>query len=139
VKVLAPAVATKWQPIASIDTSTLEAIALGSGGHDGYRDLLVATDRDELWHYEWQGSYYDRTYVEVRGVRVEFAESVHGLREVETNAALLATPDANAVIVAQVAQGAEVAIIGTAGRGYFYVSPCNACESGFLHEARLKP
>ncbi|AMN45705.1 hypothetical protein ACG33_00995 [Steroidobacter denitrificans] len=30
----------------------------------------------------------------------------------------------------------EVAIVGTAARGdYYYVSPCNACERGFVHKS----
>jgi hypothetical protein len=129
----------KWRPIAWIYAVAPESIQLGPESRAGYRDLLVADGAAERWHYEWQGDSYDRTHLEVRGVRVEFAGSVHGLREVRMNTDLLAAPERTAQVLSRVDKGTEVAIVGTAERGFFYVSPCNACESGFLHASELQP
>ena len=51
---------------------------------------------------------------------------------------VLAAPSAGARDVGQYDAGIEVAIIGTAERAdYYYVSPCNACESGFVPKSAV--
>jgi hypothetical protein len=49
-----------------------------------------------------------------------------------------AAPEAGALEVGRYDAGTELAIIGTLeGGDYYYVSPCNACESGFVPKAAV--
>lgn len=130
-----------WQFIGSVSASSREAIAVSDTvREDGYRDLVVGCGAGEecaaLWRYEWRNGSYEPMSAEVRGHRVEFAESVHGLFALAADATLLATPAADGEPLDRYAAGTEVAIIGTAGE-YYYVSPCNACESGFVAAALI--
>lgn len=69
----------------------------------------------------------------VRGFRVDLTDSVHGLHVLADETALLATPEPHGAEITRYGPGTEVAIIGTArGRDHYYVSPCNACEKGFV-------
>jgi hypothetical protein len=82
--------------------------------------------------YEWTGTAYDSTRLEVGGAGVDVAGSIHGLYPLAAATTLRALPAANAAEVGRYDAGTEVAIVGTAeGADYYYVSPCNACESGF--------
>lgn len=129
----------KWRDIGGIYVSEPETIELGPDARGGYRDLIVTNASHERWHYEWQGRAYERTFVDVRGFRVEFARSDHGLRQLNVSADLLETPESGGRVIERLEIPTEIAVIGTTEGGYFYVSPCNACESGFLREAVLDP
>jgi len=49
---------------------------------------------------------------------------------------LAAAPGAS--VINRYDAGTEVAIVGTAyGAGYYYVSPCNACESGLVPKSAV--
>jgi hypothetical protein len=50
---------------------------------------------------------------------------------------VLAEPKSGAASVGHYDAGTEVAIVGTAG-DWYYVSPCNACESGFVLKSSLR-
>ena len=51
---------------------------------------------------------------------------------------LRAEPDSAAAGVGRYEAGTLVAVIGTVeGGDYYYVSPCNACESGFAPRSAL--
>jgi hypothetical protein len=74
----------------------------------------------------------------VRGFWVDVSDVVHGLRTLAREAAVLATPVPHGEVLNRYLAGTEFAIIGRArGAPYYYVSPCNACESGFIAEAAL--
>jgi hypothetical protein len=124
-----------WTLIASLSTYMPEQVELGARAVSGYRTLTVCAGEEcaERWTYEWQGSAYDSTRLEVRGVGVDFAGSIHGLYPFVAATTVRAAPSADARDVGQYDAGIEAAIIGTAERAdYYYVSPCNACESGFV-------
>jgi hypothetical protein len=124
-----------WTLIASLSTSMPEQLELGARTASGYRTLTVCAREEcaERWTYEWQGSAYDSTRLEVRGVGVDFAGSIHGLYPFVAATTVRAAPSADARDVGQYDAGIEAAIIGTAeGADYYYVSPCNACDSGFV-------
>lgn len=108
----------------------------------GYYDLKVGClDGDpcvEYRYYQWNGQHYETTYLDVRGFEVDVAGSVHGLRGLKGETAVLATPEPGAAVLHRYGADIEVAIIGQSG-GYFYVSPCNACESGFVRKSSLRP
>jgi hypothetical protein len=124
-----------WTLIASLSTSMPEQLELGARTASGSRTLTVCAREEcaERWTYEWQGSAYDSTRLEVRGVGVDFAGSIHGLYPFVAATTVRAAPSADARDVGQYDAGIEAAIIGTAeGADYYYVSPCNACDSGFV-------
>ncbi len=51
-----------------------------------------------------------------------------------------ATPTAEGQVIGHYGPETEVAVIGTvAGADYYYVSPCNACDSGFVPRAAVRP
>jgi hypothetical protein len=134
-----------WQSIGAISASAREALELAGTKHaDGYRDLTVGCasgeDCAERWHYVWRGGYYEAASVEVRGYPVDFANSVHGLHALVADTTLLATPRADGAALERHSAGTEVDIIGTAeAADYYYVSPCNACASGFVPRTALPP
>jgi hypothetical protein len=129
-----------WRLIGSLSALSRDDIALsGSMREDGYRDLVVGcTDREDCvrWTYVWRDDSYEPESADVRGHRVEFADSVHGLFALGADTTLLATPAPDSARLDSYVAGTDVAIIGTAGE-YFYVSPCNACESGFVPAALI--
>ena len=124
-----------WVAIGGILASEPEQLMLGTiAASDGHRVLEVCAQEDcaERWIYEWLGTAYDSTRVEVRGARVDVASSIHGLYPLATQTQLRALPSEDSAEVGQYDAGTEVAIVGTAAGGaWYYVSPCNACPSGF--------
>jgi hypothetical protein len=87
----------------------------------------------ELWFFDWNGSTYERTRVAVRGFDVDLVDTINGLYPLAAAIDILATPAPGATSVGRYEAGTHVAIIGTAAtREHYYVSPCNACESGFV-------
>ena len=76
----------------------------------------------------------------MRGFRVEVADSIHGLYGLTGDIVLRATPAASGVEIGRYGSDTIVAIVGTAEDGdWYYVSPCNACESGFMARAGIRP
>ncbi len=126
-----------WRIIGGIYVEPPEVLAVLPSGvlRAGCPD---APDCAEYWFYEWMGDYYAQSYLEVRGHRVEFAESVHGLHALAAATELLAEPTPGAATVGRYDAATEVAIVGTSPDGaYYYVSPCNACESGFVRRESI--
>jgi hypothetical protein len=124
-----------WVAIGEIFASEPAQLTLGTGAaSDGHRVLEVCAQEGcaERWIHEWLDTAYDSTRVEVRGTRVDVAGSIHGLYPLAAQTPLRALPSEDSAEVGQYDAGTEVTIIGTADGGdYYYVSPCNACESGF--------
>jgi len=130
-----------WTVVGGISAGSPEQLVLGGArSADGHRALEVCSqDRcAERWTYEWQGESYEMTHADVRGVRVEIASSAHGLHPLTAETMLRATPNANGADVGHYDAGTEVAIVGTAqGDDWYYVSPCNACKSGFVPKSAV--
>ncbi len=133
----------EWREIGGLDVPTMELVSVVSpppGQYGTLRAGCSSTDCAETWYYLWNGSAYEKSYVEVRGHRVEFANSIHGLYTLVTITRLRAIPDGSADFVARYPGDTEVAIVGTSEKGdYYYVSPCNACESGFVEKSAVRP
>lgn len=130
-----------WTVVGSIAAQWPAQVTLGTArSADGHRSLEVCP-RDncpERWIYEWQNERYDTTRGEVRGTRIDIAGSVTGLHTLAAATTVRATPRANAMDVGSYDAGTDVAIIGTAeGGDWYYVSPCNACENGFVPRAAV--
>lgn len=130
-----------WRPIGAIEADAPESIALiGTARIDGYLQLRVGClgggTCTEYSFYSWVGDHYEHTHMEARGFRVDVARSLHGLYPLVSETALLAAPAADGIVIDRYHGNTEVAIIGTAARGdYYYVSPCNTCERGFVHKS----
>jgi len=132
-----------WAAIGELFAGSADSIEIAAtGAPNGNRDLRVgcgaaAQDCAVVWNYTWRDGAYQRTTIDVRGHRVDFEGSVHGLYSLVAATAVLATPAADAVVLEHYDAATEVAIVGTAANGYYYVSPCNACESGFVPTTAL--
>ena len=125
-----------WTVVGGIWADSPEQVALGTArASDGHHALEVCP-RDgcpERWTYEWQGASYDATRANVRGTHVEIASSVHGLYPLAAATIVRAAPRENGAEAGRYDAGREVAIVGTAeGGAWYYVSPCNACDNGFV-------
>jgi hypothetical protein len=128
-----------WTAVGSIAAAWPEQVTLGAArSTDGHRSLEVCVQDDcsERWIYEWQGARYDTTRGEIRGTRIEIADSITGLHTLAAATTVRAAPRATGADVGRYEAGTDVAIIGTAG-DWYYVSPCNACESGFVPRAAV--
>lgn len=130
----------EWTVIGGLSAIAPEDVTLtGNAARDGHRAIEVCRQERcrERWTYEWLGTTYDATRLEVGGARVDVASSVHGLYPLVAATTVLETPRANAPGERYDA-GIEVAIVGTTADGdYYYVSPCNACDSGFVARSAL--
>jgi hypothetical protein len=125
-----------WTVIGGLSAITPEDVTLArAAASDGHRTIEVCQQERcrERWFYEWSGTAYDSTRLEVGGARVDVAGSIHGLYPLAAATTVLPTPTANAAAGERYDAGIEVAIIGMTEDGdYYYVSPCNACDSGFV-------
>lgn len=128
--------AGQWTLIGSLSASAPDDITVATAAaSDGHRALEVCTRERcaERWTYEWSGTVYDTTRLEAGGAAVDVASSIRGLYSLAAATTVRAAPRANATDVGRYDAGTEVAIVGTAeGADYYYVSPCNACDSGFV-------
>ncbi|MEO8466854.1 MAG: hypothetical protein ABI640_16065 [Gammaproteobacteria bacterium] len=125
----------EWQPIAAIFAYGPEGVEITDQRVDGHRTLKACRAGPpcvEFWYYEWRGEAYDVTHVDVRGFTVEFADDAQGLRPLLAATDVKATPTAQAESVGHYDAGVDMAVIGKAAGGFYYVSPCNACEGGFV-------
>jgi len=144
-KILYEEHAGEWRSIGALYAPSHDAVELvGGGGAGEYRDLRVGcvaeAECTEHWNYEWKDDAYVRTTIDVRGYRVDFEDSVHGLYPLVANTALLTIPDvARADVIERYAAGWDMVVVGTAAAAdYYYVSPCNACENGFIPKSALR-
>jgi hypothetical protein len=132
-----------WRSIGVIDADAMSSIEVlagrGAGEHRGLRVGCLGDDPcREYWYYAWRGERYEPERAEVGGAEVRFASSLHGLHALVSATDLLAGPAPGAAVIARYGEGTEVAVIGSAeGGDYYYVSPCNACASGFVPRAAI--
>jgi hypothetical protein len=144
-KVMYEESADGWRAIAEVwayAPAMLEVLVADAA--QPYGDLRVgcvdAAPCDEYWYSQWRGNAYERTHLDVRGHRVEFSDSIHGLYGVVGAIDVLATPTDGAAVIGHYSADTDVEIVGTAAEGeYYYVSPCNACESGFVPKSAVHP
>jgi hypothetical protein len=131
-----------WAAIGSLgesDSIAVEVLAPEPGS--AYRTLRggCAGQRpcEELTYYQWAGGYYQETMIETRGVWVDIA--FDGLWTLVEATPVLASPSPDAEVLDHYPVGTEVVVIGDARDApYKYVSPCNACKSGFIAPAALR-
>jgi hypothetical protein len=126
----------EWTVVGSIFAESPDQVSLGTArAPDGHHALEVCPQDGcpERWISEWQGASYDVTRANVRGTRVDIAGSIDGPYPLAAATTVRATPRANGAEAGSYGAGTEVAIIGTAeGGDWYYISPCNACDDGFV-------
>lgn len=130
-----------WEPIAAIFAFGPEGIDITAarvGGHRTLRTCSAGPPCVEFVYYEWQGKQYEVTRLEVRGVKVERTSAKRTLRPLVAAADVKATPGSQSETVGHYDEGTDVVILGTSG-GFYYVSPCNACQSGFVPTSAIAP
>jgi hypothetical protein len=129
---------TGWDLIATLPEGSEESVeVLGPRPGSSYGTLRIgcagAGPCVEESYLEWTGERYEPAYLMVRGFRVVPGEAGGRLRLLVSETAILATPASGAPVLARYPAGTEVVVVGTTKDGEFlYVSPCNACESGFV-------
>ncbi|HVY65601.1 MAG TPA: hypothetical protein VHH11_12340 [Gammaproteobacteria bacterium] len=131
-----------WEAIGDLFAFGPESVDVTDQRIGGHRTLRACRDGPpcvEFWFYEWRGGQYERTRLDVRGFPVDFANTAHGLRPLLAETDLKAMPSAQAESVGRYEAGTDVAIIGTTTNGFYYVSPCNACVSGFVPTSGVRP
>jgi len=133
-----------WQAIAEIWADAPESIEVLATPASGNRDLRVGCTGtapcNEYWFYQWAGKQYERIYLEARGHRIDFDNSIHGLYGLVGETDVLAAPRAHGDAIGHYGSDTEVEIVGTAADAdYYYVSPCNACDSGFVPKSAVRP
>jgi hypothetical protein len=134
-----------WRMIAAISADSPQTLELTDvAAAHGYRDLRVGCEGDDpcpvYSYYHWDGGQYEPTHLEVRGHRVEFGNSIHGLYGLTGAIDVFTEPTKGAATAGHYAADTIVAIVGTAtGLDYYYVSPCNACDSGFIPKSSVRP
>ncbi len=132
-----------WRIIGTVGEGTPDSLEILPGeGKSGFRDFrtgcIDAGPCPEYAHYRWTGNGYEVTKLDVRGFDVDLSGPVHGLANIPAGTAVLATPQPDGEMLDRYAEGAEVVVIGQAG-DYYYVSPCNACKSGFALKSAVSP
>jgi hypothetical protein len=133
-----------WAAIGALDASADQSIVVApADGTTNHRQLRVGCPGqdpcDESIEYGWTGTGYEQLGRQVRGFWVDVVNSPHGLRELVSETPVLATPSATGKVLGRYVAGTEVAIIGKAcGAPYYYVSPCNACENGFVEKSAVR-
>lgn len=93
---------------------------------------------EESARYRWNGQAYEPVERHVRGVRVDVSGSaVHGLFPLVADTTVRALPSPDAESVGEYEAGREMAIVGQVD-DWYYVSPCNACDSGFVAKSAVR-
>ncbi|MGE3507663.1 MAG: hypothetical protein AB7N65_02120 [Vicinamibacterales bacterium] len=133
---------SRWRALGALnarDATATEVLAPAPG--QTYRTLrggCAGTTPCDTWtYYDWTGSSYEASMIEARGHPVDIAPG--GLWTLVEETAVLAEPVPSAAPLERYAAGTVVVRIGAARHApYVYVSPCNACDSGFVAPAALR-
>lgn len=122
------------------DAPRLEALAPEPGARYGTLRGGCAGDRpcEELTYYRWDDRAYAAALIEARGHAVDIANG-GGLWTLVRDATVLAAPAPDASVLERYPMGTDVVLLGDSRDArYRYVSPCNACRSGFIEATALR-
>ena len=134
--------ANAWVEIGAMrgtDAPAVEVLPPAPGDRYGILRGGCGGDRPcgEWTYYRWNGSAYQAAMIDVRGNWVDLSND--GLWTLVTDVGILASPSPDAAVLERYPKGTEVVVVGNAREGqYKYVSPCNACQSGFIDPAALR-
>ena len=131
----------QWQIIGNLPERSA-AISTLPTARGQYADLRVACEGAgcaEIQRYEWNGKSYDLAGFEVRGHAVDIPLSRGQIWKFTRAVTVLADPKRGAKTLGQYKTDSFPVILGKArGAPYYYVSPCNACESGFVEQSAMR-
>jgi hypothetical protein len=131
----------KWRGIGAFDSTRI--FTLPSTGKTPHPDLKVLCDdtgQCDSVNYSWNGAKYEENGLSLRGYSIlRLRPPLQGkLITLQRKLKVLAEPRAGSRSVGEYDRGAMFAIAGQAkGSNYLYVSPCNACEAGFVQKRVL--
>ena len=134
--------AGRWSAIGSLSAMDAPGVEILMPQADpGYGTLRggCAGERpcEEWTYYQWIEGSYQPTMIGAGGHWVDIANA--GLWTLVSDTPVLTSPSAAAAVLERYPIGTEMVIIGDArGTPYKYVSPCNACMSGFIDPAALR-
>jgi len=131
-----------WRIIGSVSEGAPDSLEiLPGGGKSGYRNFRTGCIDPgpcaEYAYYEWTGQVYEVPRLLVRDVWVDVTGPDHGLANIPSGTPVLATPTPDGEVLDRYKDGAEVEILGQSA-DYFYVSPCRACQSGFVPKSVVR-
>lgn len=119
------------------DAPGIEVLPTEEGKYAGLRGGCGGQQPcSEYTYYEWNGSAYERTWIDFKGHPVDVAPG--GLMTLTQDAAVLDAPGKRAQTLDEYPEATTVVVIGKARDApYAFVSPCNACRRGFVATALL--
>lgn len=123
-----------WQPLGTFPAGAQFA-AIARAGDDAHPDLRISCRGETVCEpglYRWSGSQYEEVERNVHGFAVQrwpaarLVTPAHGV-------AVLAAPKVGGRVIGEYDGAAIFAVFGeVSGTGFVAVSPCNACENGFV-------
>jgi hypothetical protein len=131
----------KWRDIGAFNGTGI--YVLPNTGKTPYPDLKVLCDdtgQCDSITYRWNGDKYEEIALSLRGYTIlRLSPPLQGkLITLQRKLKVLAEPRAGSLGVGEYDRGSIFAIAGQAkGSDYLYVSPCNACEAGFIQKRVL--
>jgi hypothetical protein len=134
-----------WRSIGSIgvaDPVAVELLPARPGSR--YRELRVGCAGegvcDEFAYYRFGKDTYELARLQVRGHWVDVVGGRGEPRGLLGEVAVKATPAKDGAELKRYPADTEVVVLGRAtGTPYLYISPCDACASGFVEASALKP
>jgi hypothetical protein len=129
-----------WVELGAINADDAPAITVLPAAEGKYATLRGGCTGlepcSEYTHYEWNGSAYERTWIDFKGHPVDFAPG--GLMTLTQDAPVLDAPGKKGQMLDEYPIGTAMVVIGKARDApYTFVSPCNACRRGFVETALL--
>lgn len=134
----------QWKIIGNLPDlpAAIETVPAARGGFADLRVGCGEANCAEIKHYRWSGRDYALTGYEVRGHAVDIPAERGQLWTLTRDVAVLAEPKRGAKVLRRYkvrTEVTEMVILGKARAApYLYVSPCNACESGFVEQTLLR-
>lgn len=130
-----------WVELGAIgadEAPAIEVLPAEEGKYAGLRGgCLGQQPCSEYAYYEWNGTAYERTWIDFKGNAVDVVPG--GIMTLTQDSAVFDAPGGKrAQALDEYPIGTAMIVIGTArGAPYSFVSPCNGCRRGFVETALL--
>lgn len=132
----------KWHNLGAIYGGTRISVvpSAGKSSHPDLKVLCDDTNACDSAAYHWDGARYQQIETSMKGYTIQqLGPPLQGkLITLQRKVKVLAEPRPGSRSVGEYGKGATFVIAGRAkGSDYLYVSPCNACQSGFVQKRVL--
>jgi hypothetical protein len=124
--------------ISADEAPAIEVLPAKEGKYAGLRGgCLGQQPCSEYGYYDWNGTAYERTWIDYKGHAVDVGPG--GIMTLTQESAVFDAPGGRrAQALDEYPVGTAMIVIGTArGAPYSFVSPCNGCRRGFVETALL--